>query len=50
MTSGALLYHRDTTRNGTGTVSSPSTIGLGGWQNMRHVFSGGNGILYAVVA
>jgi phospholipase C len=46
--SGELLYFRDKTRDGTGDVANPSAIGLGGWQNFRHVFSGGNGVLYAV--
>jgi hypothetical protein len=47
---GQLLFYRDQTRDGTGDVSSPSVIGLGGWQQMQHLFSGGDGIIYAVVA
>jgi hypothetical protein len=43
-----LLFYRDRTRNGTGDVSSPSVIGRGGWQQMKHLFSGGDGIIYAV--
>jgi hypothetical protein len=31
-----------------GDVTSPSVIGLGGWQNFNHLFSGGDGIIYAV--
>jgi hypothetical protein len=46
---GRLLFFRDKTQNGTGDVANPSVIGQGGWQNMRFLFSGGNGILYAVV-
>jgi phospholipase C len=45
---GQLLFYRDATQNGTGDVSSPSVIGLGGWQDFRFLFSGGNGIIYAV--
>jgi hypothetical protein len=29
-------------------VANPSVIGLGGWQAFKHLFSGGNGIIYAV--
>jgi hypothetical protein len=47
---GRLLFYRDHTRDGTGDVSNPSVIGLGGWQVMRHLFSGGDGIIYAVPA
>lgn len=46
--SGQLLFYRDFTRNGTGDVNTPSVIGLGGWQQMRHLTYGGDGILYAV--
>jgi phospholipase C len=46
--SGQLLHHRDRARNGTGQVADPSVIGLGGWQNFKSVFSGGNGVIYAV--
>jgi hypothetical protein len=45
---GQLLFYRDTTRNGTGDVNTPAVIGLGGWQQFSRLFSGGNGILYAV--
>ena len=45
---GQLLFYRDHTRDGTGDVANPSVIGLGGWQLLRHVFSGGDGIIYAV--
>jgi hypothetical protein len=48
--SGQLLFYRDTTQNGTGDVANPSVIGQGGWQNFKFLFSGGNGIIYAVVA
>jgi hypothetical protein len=34
--------------DGTGNVANPSTIGHGGWDAMDFVFSGGNGIIYAV--
>ncbi len=37
------------TRDGTGDVNTPSVIGLGGWQAMKHLFHGGDGIIYAVV-
>jgi hypothetical protein len=47
--SGNLLFYRDNNQNGTGEVANPSTIGLGGWQNFKFLFSGGNGIIYAVV-
>jgi hypothetical protein len=47
--SGRLLFFRDKTQDGTGEVGNSSVIGQGGWQNMRFLFSGGNGILYAVV-
>jgi hypothetical protein len=45
---GQLLFYRDTTQDGTGDVNTPGVIGLGGWQDMLHVFGGGNGIIYAV--
>ena len=45
---GQLLFYRDTTRDGEGDLHSPSVIGQGGWQAMRFVLSGGDGILYAV--
>ncbi|MDX5418011.1 MAG: hypothetical protein LPK09_02260, partial [Hymenobacteraceae bacterium] len=46
--SGQLLFYRDASQSGGGEVSSPSVIGLGGWQQFLHLFSGGNGIIYAV--
>jgi len=45
---GQLLFYRDHTRDGTGDVNTPSVIGLGGWQQFKFVFSGGEGIIYAV--
>jgi Tachylectin len=45
---GQLLFYRDTTRNGTGDVNTPGTIGMGGWQQFLQLFSGGDGIIYAV--
>ncbi len=45
---GRLLFYRDTTQNGTGDVDSPSVIGQGGWEGFKFLFSGGNGIIYAV--
>ena len=47
---GQLLFYRDNARDGTGDVSSPSVIGLGGWQAMKHLVSGDPGAIYAVVA
>ena len=45
---GRLLFYRDNTQNGTGDVDTPSVIGLGGWADFKFLFSGGNGIIYAV--
>ncbi len=45
---GQLLFYRDTTRDGTGDVANPSVIGLGGWQFMSTLFSGGDGTIYAI--
>jgi hypothetical protein len=45
---GRLLFYRDNTQNGTGDVNTPSVIGLGGWADFKFLFSGGNGIIYAV--
>ena len=45
---GRLLFYRDANQDGTGDVANPAVIGLGGWQNILRLFSGGNGILYAV--
>ena len=47
---GRLLFYRDTTRHGTGDVNTPSVIGQGGWQAMKFLFAGGDGIIYAAVA
>jgi hypothetical protein len=46
--SGQLLFYRDTTRNGTGDVNTPGVIGLGGWQQMKFLFAGDPGVIYAV--
>ena len=45
---GRLLFYRDNTQNGTGDVDTPGTIGQGGWEEFKFLFSGGNGIIYAV--
>jgi hypothetical protein len=45
---GRLLFYRDFTRNGTGDVDTPKVIGLGGWAGFKFLFSGGDGIIYAV--
>ena len=45
---GQLLFYRDTTRNGTGDVNTPSVIGQGGWQAMKFLFAGDPGVIYAV--
>ncbi len=45
---GRLLFYRDYTQNGTGDVDTPSVIGLGGWADFKFLFSGGDGIIYAV--
>ena len=49
-TDGQLLFYRDWNRDGTGDVNTPSVIGQGGWQVMKHLFDGGQGIIYAVPA
>jgi phospholipase C len=46
--SGELLYYRDRTRDGTGDVANPTLIGQGGWNAFRHLFSSGDGAIYAV--
>lgn len=46
--SGRLLFYRDSTQGGTGDVDTPSVIGRGGWEEFTSLFSGGNGIIYAV--
>ncbi|MEO6501133.1 MAG: tachylectin-related carbohydrate-binding protein [Jatrophihabitantaceae bacterium] len=50
LVTGQLLFYRDNTREGAGDLHSPSVIGLGGWQDLTSVFSGGDGIIYAVNA
>ena len=45
---GRLLFYRDFTQNGTGDVNTPKVIGQGGWQQFKFLFSGGDGIIYAV--
>ena len=45
---GRLLFYRDANQDGTGDVANPAVIGLGGWQNILRLFSGGNGIVYSV--
>ena len=54
---GQLLFYRDKTRNGTGDVGNPSLISrtslfsldtLPNWHRFTHVFSDGNGAIYAV--
>ena len=45
---GRLLFYRDNTQNGTGDVDTPGVIGQGGWEEFKFLFSGGNGIIYAV--
>jgi N,N-dimethylformamidase len=46
---GDLLYYRDTTRNGTGSWAEGMGRRIGkGWGDFLEVFSGGDGILYAV--
>ena len=44
-TAGDLSFAK---RDPSGTFSEPMRIGNGGWQHMRHVFPGGDGIIYAV--
>ena len=45
---GRLLFYRDRTLDGTGDVANPAVIGTGGWQDMKFLTCGGDGILYAV--
>jgi N,N-dimethylformamidase beta subunit-like protein/tachylectin len=55
MGGGALVWYRDTFRNGTNAAdgstgwspASGSAIGQG-WDQYKHVFAGGGGILYAI--
>src|SRR4051794_40852919 len=46
--SGRLLFYRDYAQNGTGDVDTPKVIGRGGWADFKFLFSGGDGIIYAV--
>lgn len=48
--SGRLLRYVDASQTGGGDVSSPQIIGQGGWRQFEFLFSGGIGIIYAVVA
>jgi hypothetical protein len=43
-----LFHYRDSNQNGTGNVANGSIIGPGGWDAFKFLFSGGNGIIYAV--
>ena len=43
-----LLFYHDKTQNGTGEVANPSVISQGNWWFLHSVFSGGNGIIYAI--
>ena len=43
-----LLFYRDFTQNGTGDVNTPKVIGQLGSTPYKFIFSGGNGIIYAV--
>ena len=45
---GNLLFYRDLARNGTELWAGPSIIGHGGWDAFKFLFSGGDGIIYAV--
>jgi len=54
---GQLLFYRDKTQNGTGDVGNPSLIGKNSpfeldtvptWHRFLHVFSDGDGAIYAV--
>lgn len=50
--SGLLFLYRDETRDGTGDVANPKIINQShdpaDWKNFKFVFSGGNGIIYAL--
>jgi len=45
---GRLLFYDDASQSGGSDVSSPKVIGQGVWGQLKSVFSGGNGIIYAV--
>ena len=52
---GELLFYRDVLRNGTNGAGGTAGWGAGsgnqigaGWQNFTKVFSGGNGVIYAI--
>ena len=45
---GRLLFFLYGNENGTGSVSASSVIGDSGWNAFKFLFSGGNGIIYAV--
>ncbi len=45
---GRLLYYKDASQTGGGDVSSPQTIGQGGWQQFKFLFAAGNNVIYAV--
>ncbi|MCI0391821.1 MAG: hypothetical protein MOB07_24010, partial [Acidobacteria bacterium] len=45
---GRLLRYQDASQSGGGDVSNPAVIGQGGWLQFKFLFSGGNGIIYAV--
>ncbi len=44
---GALKFYKNND-DGVGQFADPKTIGGGGWQQLTKVFSGGDGIIYAV--
>jgi len=48
MVTSRLLFYKDYTQDGTGDIGALKVIGLGGWQQFKFLFSGGNGIIYAV--
>src|SRR3954451_5778526 len=53
--SGGLLWYKDLKQDGTNGscgetgwhINSGSQVGFG-WENFKHVFSGANGIIYAI--
>jgi Tachylectin len=45
---GRLLYFKDLARNGNADWVGPQVLSPSGWQNYTRVFSGGDGILYAI--
>jgi len=48
MVTSKLLFYKDYTQDGTGDVNTPKVIGQSGWGDYKFLFSGGNGIIYAV--